>query len=245
MEVTIITAVYNSASFIEGTINSIRRQKNNNTEYIVVDGGSTDGTIEIICKNLDIVDVFISEKDGGVYDAINKGIALSKGMLIGILHAGSEYTDVAISHAASLARESNFNTVIAGSAIFHNHNEKNLVIRSQLPAISSKNTSVLHETLFIPRSIYESIGVYDLKYKISADFDWVSRAVTRKVVFAYTDHLYVDYIANWGLSAAIENFHSKILDHFKVMNRDVGLVFALKRYLTRLICQTQKKIFKN
>ena len=91
MLITIITVVYNSKNNIDLTLDSVRRIKNNNIEYVVIDGNSNDGTLDILNKNIDIIDTLISEEDKGIYDAMNKGIENSSGKYIAFLNAGDSY----------------------------------------------------------------------------------------------------------------------------------------------------------
>ena len=91
--VSIITAVYNNVEHVGDAINSVLSQDYPNIEYIVVDGGSTDGTIEVVKKNINSKNIFLSEKDCGIYDALNKGIKLSSGEIIGILHSDDLFCD--------------------------------------------------------------------------------------------------------------------------------------------------------
>lgn len=91
--ISIITITYNSAKTLPHTINSIRSQTYRNVEYIVVDGGSTDGTLDIVEANRDLVSKWVSEPDGGIYDAINKGIAMATGDYVGLLHADDMMAD--------------------------------------------------------------------------------------------------------------------------------------------------------
>ena len=88
---SIITVCYNSEKTIERTITSLRNQSYQNFEYIIIDGGSTDSTLEIIKKNLDVVSILVSEKDEGIYDAMNKGIDLASGEIIGIINSDDWY----------------------------------------------------------------------------------------------------------------------------------------------------------
>ena len=87
MKISIITATYNSVSTLKNTLNSLHSQKFKNFEHIIIDGGSSDGTIDLIKNNKNNFTTFISEPDNGIYDALNKGISLAKGQIIGFLHS--------------------------------------------------------------------------------------------------------------------------------------------------------------
>src|ERR1700742_4639960 len=89
--VSVVTVVYNGAKHLEQTINSVLNQSHKNVEYIIIDGGSTDGTLDIIKRYEDKIDYWQSERDGGIYFAMNKGVSLAKGELIGILNADDFY----------------------------------------------------------------------------------------------------------------------------------------------------------
>ena len=91
--ITIITIVYNGEQYLQECISSIKKQAYTNIEYIIIDGKSTDNTLKIIEQNRDVVNILVSEKDRGISDAFNKGIALAKGELIGILNSDDFYTD--------------------------------------------------------------------------------------------------------------------------------------------------------
>ena len=109
---SIITVVLNAKKDLIETIESLRKQDFKNFEYIVIDGGSTDGTIEIINNNLDIIDKWKSEKDFGIYDAMNKGIDLCEGNYIGMLNAGDKYMPNALSLVNSYLKFNNLDFII-------------------------------------------------------------------------------------------------------------------------------------
>ena len=93
MKLSLITATYNSAETISNAINSVRNQKIDNLEYIVIDGCSTDGTLEILKENADIISKWVSEPDKGIYDALNKGLKMASGEIVGFLHSDDSFAN--------------------------------------------------------------------------------------------------------------------------------------------------------
>ncbi len=169
MNITIITPSYNAEKTIEKTILSILRQKDGNVQYIIIDGASTDKTLEIIYKYKKDIDIIISEKDKGIADAYNKGIALATGDLIVIIAAD----DQLINHAlAKIINEyDGHSDIICGNVIDYNGeryirrysdaNLKNLTFQ----------TSLMHPATFIKREAYLKYGTYSLQYKCAIDRD--------------------------------------------------------------------------
>jgi len=233
--ISLITVCFNAKKSIKETLESVRLSKKKFIEYIVIDGGSTDGTLEIIEEYSNIIDIIISEPDQGTYDAINKGIKLSNGEIIGILHSGTILKKDALKKVFSIQCSNGSNSIIAGSAIFSEKKPFLKLLRSKIKALGPKNTQVLHETLFIPKKYYNLYGLYDLSFPMSADYSWISKAIKSGVSINYTDFVFVDYLEGWGISADTKNFFQKISDHFRVMKREVSLFFAIKRYVIRVI----------
>ncbi len=173
--VSIITPCYNSEKTIEKTIKSVLNQTYKNIEYIIIDGKSTDDTLTIIKKYEPYFEGrlrLISEKDSGIYDAMNKGIALAKGELIGIVNSDDYYEQDAVENIVR-----NYGTekyqIIYGllrcikdgeevSVVLYNHNFLN-------------QQMITHPTCFITKKAYEDLGVYDCKYKSCADYELMLR----------------------------------------------------------------------
>lgn len=132
MLITIITPVYNSAPYLRETIESVLKQTHSRIQYIVVDGGSSDGTVELIKEFGDRIDTFISEPDGGMYDALAKGLALAKGDVIGYLNAGDYYHPAALSVVADVMNEHSV-PWLTGMRVLYN--EKSQVIHCDLPNV--------------------------------------------------------------------------------------------------------------
>lgn len=180
---SIITVSYNSSEFIASAIQSVASQNHEAIEYIVVDGGSKDRTVSIVRSYRDKVTQFISESDKGIYDAMNKGLSLATGDVIGILNSDDFYSNSdVISYVASLFEENPNIDMVLGNVDFVNPEKLNVPIRFY----SSFNFSSwkmrfgfmpAHPAAFIKRTAYEKVGSYALDYRIAADFEWFVRAL--------------------------------------------------------------------
>ena len=217
--------------------------KDNDVECIVIDGGSTDETLTLL-RESGIFDEVISEQDNGLAHALNKGLLRSTGEVISVLMSGTELLPASLEIARKhYDDKSNEFSVLAGSAVF-DETFSLPRIRSDIPPLSPKNTEILHETIYIPRKTYEIVGLYDIGFKISSDFDWISRACLKNTQISYSDELFVDYGSGWGKTGLPKNFNIKIWEHFRVMRRDVGLRFAMDRLAKRYIYNRLKKFLK-
>lgn len=179
MKISIITVCYNSRNTIESTIQSVLHQTYLNIEYIIIDGGSEDGTKDIINKYLDNIAIYVSESDKGIYDAMNKGITLATGEIIGFLNSDDIFFDNdIILKIASLFTEFKSLDSVFGDIIFFN--EKNKQIRK----FSSKNWNVSkfawgfmppHPSFFCKHKVYKKFGLFKTDYKIAGDFEILVR----------------------------------------------------------------------
>jgi glycosyltransferase involved in cell wall biosynthesis len=181
MKISIITVCYNSAATIGTTIQSVVSQTYKNIEYIVIDGNSNDNTKEIIQSNIDLIDIYISEDDRGVYDAMNKGINVAKGDVIGILNSDDLYQDSNVIKEVMDEFNNNLELdILYGNLVYVKSDDTNKVIRNW---ISKKYYSQFfenanvppHPSLFVRRKVYNEAGLFDLDYKIAADYEFMLR----------------------------------------------------------------------
>jgi glycosyltransferase involved in cell wall biosynthesis/GT2 family glycosyltransferase len=180
IKVSIITVVLNNQLFIDEAIRSVLSQSYSNIEYIVVDGGSTDGSIDIIKGYQDKISAFISEPDSGPYDAMNKGIEMATGEVIGFLHADDFYSqDDVIAKMVYCLQEPDTDSVYSDLE-YVSRKDKNLVIRKWKAGLFNtksfyKGWMPPHPTFFVKKSIYKLLGGYNIKLKSSADYELMLR----------------------------------------------------------------------
>lgn len=174
MKISIITATYNCEDYIESALKSVHDQTYDNVEHLVIDGGSSDGTIEKL-KQFKF-SKFISEADNGIYDALNKGIKYSSGDIVGFLHADDEFAskDV-ISSVASIFKSNSSISAVYGDLVYVLRQEPNRTIRfwKSKPFHSkllSNGWMPPHPSLYVKRDFYNQIGGFNTDYKISADY---------------------------------------------------------------------------
>jgi glycosyltransferase len=180
MTISIITATFNAKSTIEAAIKSVINQTHPHIEYIIVDGGSTDGTLDVIETYKPFIRHFVSEPDMGIYDALNKGIRMATGDVVGFLHADDLFdTDSTLEMVAKYFQDSKI-CAVYGDLEYVNFQNPEKVIRywkskAFTKALLKAGWMPPHPTLFVQRKIYNEIGGFNLKYKISADYDFVLR----------------------------------------------------------------------
>lgn len=207
MNITIITVVYNSKNNINLTLDSIRRIKNKNIEYVVIDGESNDGTLDILNKNIDIIDVLISERDKGIYDAMNKGIENASGKYIAFLNAGDSYLDD-FNESTSLIIKEYGDVFSFGINRFKQNNrpiyEPPTII--DLSKYDPQHMYLPHPGLLVSREVFDKIGKFNINFRSAADLDWVNRLILN---YAYKvkiiDRPLVNFLEG-GISDSINSF---------------------------------------
>jgi glycosyltransferase len=183
MKISIITACYNSSATIGDTLKSVAAQDYNNIEHIIVDGASTDDTLEIV-KNYPHIAKIVSEKDKGIYDAMNKGISIATGDVIGILNSDDIYTHSSTVSKVISAFGSNGAEVVYADLQYVRYDDLNKVTRTWHSGKFSKRKFYFgwmppHPTFFVRRSIYEKIGNFNCALKSAADYEFMLRVLLK------------------------------------------------------------------
>ncbi len=228
--VSVITVVLNGEKYFEQTIKSVLSQTYNNIEYIIIDGQSKDKTLDIIKKHETKIDYWLSEKDGGIYFAMNKGINLANGEIIGILNADDFYSPDTILNVANAFLKTNAD-VFHGDIILLNDKHET---RMQ-PDINKmmEQPSVFHPTCFVKKQVYSKIGDFNTDYKISADYDFLLRCLKSNFIFEYIPQV-LTYFRPGGMSASC----ASNLEGYKIMK------FHQTGYHTAVIWRTIKCYIK-
>ncbi len=196
--ISIITVVFNGASHLEQAINSILGQSYTNIEYLIIDGGSFDGSLEIIKRYDEFIDYWITESDNGIYDALNKGLTLIKGDVIGLLSADDYYEPDALLLVANAFTGAGESGILYGDSYILQE-DLDLRYLSVGKLELWRGMTFKHQAMFVPRRIHQRIGIYNTSYRIAGDYEFVLRAMKSKIPFFHIDHALVDY-RNTGLS---------------------------------------------
>lgn len=184
MKISIITAVRNSRATLADTLDSALAQDHPDKELIVVDGASTDGTLDVIRRYAGQLARVISEPDHGIYDALNKGLHLATGEVVGFLHADDRYADNRVLSRIAAAFTDPTVEAIYGDLVYVSQTDTGRVIRhwragEYQPARLHWGWMPPHPTLYLRRALYERHGGFDLRYRIAADYDLMLRLLSR------------------------------------------------------------------
>ena len=224
--ISIITVVFNGEKYIEQTILSVINQTYKNIEYIIIDGGSTDSTIDIIKKYDTKITSWISEKDTGIYNAMNKGIRMAKGELIGIINSDDWYELDAVKKVVAVFM-GNLNY-----AIFHGllrtWNNDNVYSIKGTTAQMLKNDSLPHPATFIKRNTYTQYGLYNESYKLVADYELFLRYNRKNVNFYFIEEI----LANFRIGGKTTNSNNFLYEKFRVQYLYGNITYLKKAILT-------------
>jgi glycosyltransferase involved in cell wall biosynthesis len=221
--VSIITVVFNGERYLEETIKSVINQTYKNIEYIIIDGGSTDNTLNIIKKYEDKIDYWISEKDKGIYDAINKGIKLSRGELIGIINADDYYEIDVLEKVVSIYTKDS--EVIYGDLRFIESESINFIAKAPIKLEGMlKRMVIFHPSTFVTKEVYLKYGMYKDTFKIAADYEFLLRLYCNKIKFFKVDGVFANF-RDGGISSSFTWTNLKENIRARKENRISSIIF--------------------
>jgi Predicted glycosyltransferases len=217
--VSVITVSYNSVRTISDTIKSVLTQTYPDIEYIIIDGSSSDGSIELVKSFGNSISKFVSEPDNGIYGAINKGIRLATGDIVGILNSDDFFYDNnVIERVATLFRENEIDAVF-GDAQFVNQINTSKIVRYYSSGSFNPNKfkygfMPAHPSFYVKRALFEKLGYYKTDYKIAADFELLLR-------FLYINRIKYKYLEMPFLSMRMGGVSNKSIHSKYILNKEI------------------------
>lgn len=246
MQVSIITICYNRKATIEKAIKSVLEQDYPNIEYIVIDGASTDGTKEIIQTFSDMITKYISEPDRGMYDAINKGLSLATGDIIGLMHSDDAFYDLSVvSKIVKAFQDSPTTDGVYGNGIYVTNDSEEKIVRNRIGGEYDFEKLKLgwlplHPSVYLRRGAFEKYGHYNLDFKIASDTELLLRYLYKyQIKMTYLNAYFVK-MRMGGLSTNSKLAFEVLLEDYRIYKyhglaafRVVFLkkIIALKQYL--------------
>lgn len=221
--ISIITVVFNGEKHLRGTIESVIYQNYDNIEYIIIDGGSTDRTIEIIKEFEDKIDYWVSEKDDGLYDAMNKGIKLAKGKIIGIINSDDWYHENVFQKIIENYNES-VNIYYGNLNFFRNSALDLVAVAPDNLEKMNERMIIFHPSTFITSYTYKKYGLYDKTFKISADYELLLRYHIKNLNFKKIDAV-ISNFRDGGVSSNFSFINLKENIRSRKNNNCKGIIF--------------------
>lgn len=246
MKVSIITVTYNSKSVLSNCLDSVANQSYENIEHIVIDGASTDGTLSLLNSKRNNLAIVVSEPDNGIYHAMNKGIALANGDIIGILNSDDFYTNnQVISNVKKIFTEDPSIDACYADLIYVDQFNTSKTIRyfkscKFVQGLFSKGWSPPHPTFFVRRSVYEKFGLFNLNYCIASDIDLMIRFLEiNKIKTKYIPQTWVKMRLGGTTNKNLKNIwiqNQEILKSLRTQGLNVSAVsFFFNKIISRLI----------
>jgi glycosyltransferase len=221
MKITIITAVLNNREFIEECISSVLNQTHKAIEYIIIDGGSTDGTVAVIKRYENNISKWMSGPDSGVYHALNKGLQLASGDIIGFLHSDDFYAnDKVIETVASQMKNHNIDSCYSDLLYVSRNNMENIIrywkSSPYKQGLFRRGWMPPHPTFFVKREVYKKYGLFNTDFKIAADYELMLRFLERyRISTHYIPEVLIKMRVGGVSNRSLKNLFMKSCEDYK------------------------------
>lgn len=243
MKISIITVCYNAAGTLVDTLDSVAAQTYADIEHVVVDGGSTDGTVELVKNHGQRVSNWVSEPDRGIYDAMNKGVAMATGDVVGILNADDVYADDAVlTQVADVFADPAIDACYA-DLVYVDQCDSSKIVRywkSQAyeDGLFERGWMPAHPTFFVRKAVYEKFGGFDLSFPRQADFELTMRFLAiHKIKSVYVPKIWVKMRVGGVSNNSVRGVIKGNLEAYRACRKNalnVGIFFIPRKILSRL-----------
>lgn len=244
MKISVVTAVYNRASTIGRAIDSFNSQSWADREQIVIDGASTDNTLDAVKARATKRSIVYSAPDYGIYDAINKGLSKATGEVIGLLHSDDLFADdTVLAQVASIFEDPLVDIAYANADFFHKEQPGRIVRRYNSekfkPEALARGWMPAHTTMFVRRSIFDRFGYYSLDYQIAADFEFIARVFRQAdIIFRFVPEVWVKMQTGGKSTAGLKSkitLNREVLRACRENGIDTSYAKLLSKYPTKLL----------
>jgi glycosyltransferase involved in cell wall biosynthesis len=211
MKISIVTVAFNSARTIADTLRSVAAQSHPDIEHIIIDGGSSDGTQEIVKRLARPGSTFVSEADKGIYDAMNKGVRLASGSVIGFLNSDDRFSDVdVVARIVAAMRSGDLDAVFADVAFVRGSDSTKVIRRFNSdrfnPGRLAWGWMPAHPTFYLRKEVFQNAGLFKTNYKIAGDFEFVARAMySGKLRYCHFPEVWVEMRTGGVSTGGIRN----------------------------------------
>ena len=243
MKISIITVVWNNEKTIKDAIESVLGQTYKDIEYIIIDGASSDGTVEVVKSYGDKISKFLSEPDRGLYDAMNKGIALASGDVVGILNSDDFYIDNGVIERVVKEFEKSQVDSVFADLVYVKSDNLNKVVRYYdsshfTPQRFAYGWMPAHPTFFVRRWVYQKYGLFRTDLKIAADFDILARFLyTYKISYSYMKEVLVKMRLG-GVSTSLSSIWINNIEQLRICRQnsiDTNIFKIISKYPSKLM----------
>jgi glycosyltransferase involved in cell wall biosynthesis len=251
MKVSIITVCYNSKDFIQHAIDSVLNQTYSNIEYIIIDGNSSDGTVDIINSYGEKISKFVSEKDNGIYDAMNKGLSYVTGDVVGILNSDDFYISNTIISEIVTQFHTNGCDALFADLIFVDRNNTDKQVRywKSKPYITGSfnhGWHPSHPTFFVKNEFYKKFGLFNCTLKLAADFELMLRFIVKHhaKTFYYAKPIVkmrMGGASTKGVSNLVKQ-NIECVKSFKINGLNVSIFYPIIRLAPKILQVIKRKI---